>query len=437
MKQAFLIAAASSGSGKTTLTLGILRALAEQGLRVQPFKCGPDYIDPQYHAIACGVESVNLDPWMNGEDGVKAAFARYSKDCDVAVVEGVMGLFDGADGMRGSSAEVAELLHLPVILVIDARSMAFSAAPLLYGYKHFRPEVNIAGVIFNKVGSDRHYSLLRQAAEAAGVPCLGYVPRNKSLYAPSRHLGLDLSEKGRIKELAGQVAQSLRQYVPVFGDFARSSCIFASTAFQGGSAGSSLLGTPAAPTLPSQQEQEQPFASTDAKGSVYVAHDEAFNFIYRESLDKLSQIGTLHFFSPLADEPVGPEATLVYLPGGYPEFFLPQLAASQRTMESLRNTKARIIAECGGMMYLGQSIDDYPMAGLLPVSTTMQEAHLHLGYKTYDCHGHTLRGHEFHYSDYSDPVPQDHFLPFTKDGKDIFASYIHWSPESLLKLAEV
>lgn len=416
MKHAFLIAAASSGSGKTTVTLGILRALADQGIHVQPFKCGPDYIDPQYHAIACGVDSVNLDPWMNGEEAVRYAFARYSQDCDVAVVEGVMGLFDGADGMKGSSAQVAELLDLPVILVIDSRSMAFSAAPLLYGYKHFSHKVKIAGVIFNKVGSERHCSLLRQAAEAAGVPCLGYIPRNKDLYSPSRHLGLDLSEKDRIEALAQQVAEAVRNFAP--GVLA-----FGSTRQQANESAS-----------PQVNEIPLPFMGAvggDTGRSVYVARDEAFNFIYKESLDKLSEWGKLHFFSPLANEPVGEDATLVYLPGGYPEFFLSELAASQRTMESLRNTKARIIAECGGMMYLCQNIDDYPMAGLLPYSTTMKDAHLHLGYRTHEYNGHVLHGHEFHYSDFAEPLS----APVLTDGEKIFASYIHWSPDSLLQIA--
>lgn len=210
MKQAFLIAGISSGSGKTTVTIGILRALKEKGIRVQPFKCGPDYIDTQYHQIACGEASVNLDTWMAGKEHVKGLFERYSADADVSIVEGVMGLYDGADGMQGSSAEVAELLDIPVILVVNCKSMAHSLAPLLYGYLHYRPETQIAGVILNNVGSQRHEEMLLRACEEVGMPVLGVMPRVKGLYAPSRHLGLDISEQHRISELAQLAADSLK-----------------------------------------------------------------------------------------------------------------------------------------------------------------------------------------------------------------------------------
>ena len=181
MKKAFLIAAASSGSGKTTLTIGLLRALRNKGYKVQHFKCGPDYIDPLYHRIACDRDSVNLDTWMQSEQDVKQVFQRYSQDADICIVEGVMGLYDGADGIRGSSAEVAELLGIPVVLVINARSMAHSIAPILKGYLTYRPATQIAGVIFNNVGSPRHEQMLRRAAEEVGMPVIGAVPRMKEL----------------------------------------------------------------------------------------------------------------------------------------------------------------------------------------------------------------------------------------------------------------
>lgn len=210
MKNAILIAAASSGSGKTTLTIGLLRALRDKGLRVQPFKCGPDYIDPQYHQIACGEDSVNLDIWMAGREHVRELFDNYASRADISIVEGVMGLYDGADGMEGSSADVAELLDIPVVLVINARSMAHSIAPLLKGYLTYRPATHIAGVILNNVGSSRHEEMLRKAAAEVGMPVLGVLPRMKELYAPSRHLGLDLSERERISQLAQQVANHFK-----------------------------------------------------------------------------------------------------------------------------------------------------------------------------------------------------------------------------------
>lgn len=210
MKNAFLIAAASSGSGKTTLTIGLLRALKNMGMKVQPFKCGPDYIDPQYHQIACGEDSVNLDTWMAGPEHVKEIFERYSTQTDLCIVEGVMGLYDGADGMKGSSAEVAELLDIPVVLVLNCKSMAHSVAPLLKGYLTYRPQTKIAGVILNNVGSSRHEEMLLQAAQEVGMPVLGVLHRMKELYAPSRHLGLDLSERERISDLAQRVAENFK-----------------------------------------------------------------------------------------------------------------------------------------------------------------------------------------------------------------------------------
>lgn len=418
MKHAFLIAAASSGSGKTTLTFGLLRALQARGLKVQPFKCGPDFIDPQYHAIACGTPSVNLDTWMNGSDSVRRVFAHFSSQCDVSVCEGVMGLYDGADRMKGSCAEVAELLHLPVILVLDARSMAYSAAPLLYGYRHFREETNIAGVIFNKVGSERHYDMLRQAAEAVGMPCLGYLPRSRDMYSPSRHLGLDLSERGRIDDLASEVAGQIVEHVDL------------DALLRIAEVGESL--PPSAGIFLHEGESctGDSSAAKPSAGTIYVARDDAFSFIYHETVCRLSTLGRVRFFSPLANEAVGEDAAAVYIPGGYPEFFLPQLAASTVTMQSLRQSKAPIVAECGGMMYLSQGIDEHGMTGLLPFSTTMRDARLHLGYRTFQLGEVELRGHEFHYSDYCQPTPPS---PVYHEGR-LWASYIHFSPSSLQRI---
>lgn len=422
---AYLIAAASSGSGKTTLTMGILRALARRGLAVQPCKCGPDYIDTQYHHIACGRASYNIDPWMHL--GRKAA-AR----ADLALIEGCMGLFDGADGPVGSNAEVAERLGVPVILVVNARSMAHSAAPLLYGYLHYRPTLRYAGVIFNNVGSPRHAQMLRRAAGEVGFPVLACIPRRAELSMPSRHLGLDLSERNRISRLADLAADEVERQL----DWA-------------------ALGLPEGPA--GRAEADAPGADSASAGAgaegraglplICVARDEAFNFIYQETLDCLQRLGRLHFFSPLANEPVPREADYVYLPGGYPEFFLPRLAESRATMESLRLTAARILAECGGMMYLGRSIDGAPMTGLLPFGTTMQGARLHLGYRKLRLPGGAeLRGHEFHYSSILPGEPAacctTPFLDAQERPVDtclfrsgrIIASYVHWSPEAIVEL---
>ena len=416
MKTAFLIAAASSGSGKTTLTIGLLRALHNKGYKVQPFKCGPDYIDPLYHRIACDRDSVNLDTWMQSEQNVQKAFQHYSQDADICIVEGVMGLYDGADGIKGSSAEVAEILGIPVILVINARSMAHSIAPILKGYLTYRPATRIAGVIFNNVGSSRHEKILRQAAAEVGMPVIGAIPRMKELYAPSRHLGLDISETEKISQLAEKVAEALS---PTFID--------TMLKFQG-----SRFWIQDS-TLNSQLST---FNSEPQRGLIYIARDAAFNFLYRQTIDYLRSQGEVHYFSPLANETVPQDASLILLPGGYPEFFLPQLSKSHATMESLRQTKARIWAECGGMMYLTEGIDDTDMAGLLPFRTTMQGARLHLGYRMMKISGKELRGHEFHYSSImGTPPPSDIQLYDAQENPvdtgfyiqgNVYAGYTHW-----------
>ena len=410
MKTAFLIAAASSGSGKTTLTIGLLRALRNKGYKVQPFKCGPDYIDPLYHRIACGRDSVNLDTWMQPEQDVKQVFQRYSQDADICIVEGVMGLYDGADGMRGSSAEVAELLGIPVILVINARSMAHSIAPILKGYLTYRPATQIAGVIFNNVGSPRHEQMLRRAAEEVGMPVIGAIPRMKELYSPSRHLGLDISETERINLLAEKVAEVINNEQLIINNYQPSTLNF---------------------------NTDSKLSTLNYKLSeIYIARDAAFNFLYRQTIDYLCERGEVHFFSPLANETVPQDANLVFLPGGYPEFFLPQLSQSHATMESLRQTRARVWAECGGMMYLSEGIDETDMTGLLPFRTTMQGARLHLGYRSMIIGGKELRGHEFHYSSIMGTPPPSDIQLLDAQGQpvetgfyihgNIYAGYTHW-----------
>lgn len=217
-KSRVLIAAASSNCGKTTFTVALLRALRRKGISVQPYKCGPDYIDPMFHRQASGVESVNLDTVMASREHVSELFSRYGRDADICVVEGVMGLYDGRDRWHGSSAEIAELLDLPVVLLVNAKSMAYSVAPLLYGFKNFQTEdvhPKILGVVFNMVGSERHYSMLKQACEDVGIECLGYMLRNDKLQVPSRHLGLSVSETERLEDFINAAADEIEEHVDI------------------------------------------------------------------------------------------------------------------------------------------------------------------------------------------------------------------------------
>ena len=383
-----LVAAGSSGSGKTTFTLGLLRALKYRGLSVQSFKCGPDYIDPKFHELSSGSPSINLDLFMMSPEHVRAVYARHTQEADAVILEGVMGLYDGYVRMHGSSAAVAQAVGIPTVLLVDARSSAYSVGALLYGFKHFRQDTEVVGVVFNRVASENHYRFLREAAEDAGVIPLGYIPKTKLLEVPSRHLGLSLRELQELDALPEDVAALIEKHVDI--DRLLEACIRPR------------------PALPAEELQPKP-ASSGRK--IAVARDEAFNFIYEENIRTLSLHGEVSFFSPLKDEPL-PKCDLLYIPGGYPEFYLSELAQAERTRSSIAAYAAsggRVLAECGGMMYLCRAIRDeegkaYPMCGVLDQEATMEGMRLRLGYRKLRLAGCEYRGHEFHYSSI---VPQE------------------------------
>lgn len=378
----FLLAAPTSGSGKTTLTLGLLRAFARRGRRVQPFKCGPDYIDTQYHALACGRMSVNLDAFMASPGFLRRSLLKYAAGADCCIAEGAMGLFDGyaTTDDSGSAAEVARMLELPVILVVDARAMAFSAAALLHGFMTFDSRIEIVGVLFNKVSSVAHYERLAAAARTAGLEPLGYLPKDERFITPSRHLGLSLEHLEAFRPTIEAVADAVERHV----DLERIEAL-----------------TRRPWNLPVPSEPVGPKTSR----RIAVAQDEAFNFIYRQTLDRLAQLGEVVAFSPLTDREM-PAADLLYLPGGYPEFYLDALSQNgsmRRSVARYVETGGRTIAECGGMMYCCRAIRDregrrYPMCGVLPLEATMEGMRLHLGLREVVLGGRRLRGHEFHYS---------------------------------------
>lgn len=382
MKAHLLIGAASSGSGKTTFTLGLLRALKNRGGKVRPFKCGPDYIDTRHHKEAAGFPSVNLDSFMMSEQHIQELYQRYTSGTDYAVTEGVMGLFDGYDAMKGSSAEIARLLNIPVILIVNAKSTAYSVAPLLYGFRNFYKEINIVGAVFNFVASESHYSFLKQACEDAGVEALGYLPKQADVEIPSRHLGLTLDEAFCFDTFADRVAELVEKHVDIDRLLALTAC------------------RPDAVSPVSFLEERQ---SSPLK--ISIARDAAFNFAYEENIRFLHRLGKVTFFSPLKDSAL-PESDFVYLPGGYPELFLSGLSANRSMLQSIRNyaeAGGKLLAECGGMMYLCNDIKSsegtsYPVVGLLDQSATMEQMKLRLGYRTLHYKDHILTGHEFHYS---------------------------------------
>lgn len=383
MKPQLLIGAASSGSGKTTFTLGLLKALKNRGLKVQPFKCGPDYIDTKYHQLAAEEESVNLDLYMSSESHIKNLYSYYGSNAQICLTEGVMGLYDGYDGMLGSSAEVARLLNLPVVLILNAKSTAYSVAPILYGYKHFNKDINLVGVVFNRVSSPVHYGYLQQACKDTGVECLGYLPNKKEIEIPSRHLGLSLDEDFCMNAFADKVALLVEEYVDIDRLLEISSVSFPSVV---------------------RSASDIPRQNSDFR--IAVARDDAFNFIYRENLAQLGRLGKVVFFSPLTDTEL-PAADFVYLPGGYPELYLQKLSQNQsmlRSVKSYADKGGKLLAECGGMMYLCRSIMGvdgklYLMAGVFDQEATMNNMKLTLGYRRFSYNGvEEIKGHEFHYS---------------------------------------
>lgn len=383
MNAAILIAAPSSGCGKTTFTMGLLRAMTKRGLRVQPYKCGPDYIDTLFHQIASGRESVNLDTFMASSEHIKNLFSRYSSDADVCVIEGAMGLYDGYDKWHGSAFEIASLLDLPIVLVADAKSVAYSVAALLHGIKTFRP-INLAGVVFNRVGSERHYHYLTDACEEVGVRCFGYLPNNSLLQMPSRHLGLNISGREVCNRFIDLAAKELEDHVDI-----------------------EKLISSGLRCANFKSEKESVVGLTK---TIAVARDDAFNFTYRANLDSLAQIGKLVFFSPLNDSTL-PSCDLLYLPGGYPELYASELSANSSMRGSIKAYAERggyVVAECGGFMYLCSDIDGVEMCGVFPFKATMEDAHLHLGYRQMTKGGVTFRGHEFHYSSVAEGIlPND------------------------------
>lgn len=430
MKSQFLLAAAHSGAGKTTVTLGLLRALRRRGYRVQPFKCGPDFIDPIHHRTASGRDSINLDRYMMSDAHIRDLYARYGGDADVCITEGVMGLFDGSVKSTGSSADLAKLLGLPVILVLNAKAMAYSAAAILYGLKNFDPGVHIAGVLFNFVETAAHYRLLQEACTDVGIPALGYLPANTGLKIPSRHLGLDTGDADAAIEAA---ADHIEKQIDLEG------LLVAAQGEDGISDGRGIGG----------DGTGGGGVNAGRRKTVLVAKDAAFHFIYPENIRRLEQWGNVHYFSPLEAQQMPVEADLLYLPGGYPELYLAELAGNRSLLEQLRayaGAGGKILAECGGMMYLGRSISDeagksYPMAGILTIATGMEQKKLSLGYRTVTLPQGSMKGHEFHYSQFIAREEQDAGKTYNARGEQVeaplfytsnlLASYMHlyWGEE--------
>jgi len=423
-----MVAGTHSGVGKTTITVGLLAALRARGLRVAPFKAGPDYIDPSHHAAAAGTPSRNLDTWMLPLDAVERAFAAATARADVAVVEGLMGLFDGRSGEdeAGSSAHLAKVLGIPVVLVIDARAMARSAGAMALGYRMFDPDLAVAGVILNNLASEGHYRAARIAVEEqAGITVLGGFFRDAGLAVPERHLGLvPIAELGQT-DYVGRAAEAAERSIDIDGILARAATIIPRAAAQ--------MDRSRGPRVP-----------------LGIARDAAFSFYYEDSLDLLEQAGAeLVPFSPLADRGLPGGVAGLYIGGGFPEVFASELAANSGMLQALRDAQQRglpIYAECGGHMYLGHSLTGqdgitHTMAGLTPVTSTMRETRLTLGYRVAKAlrdgpvfaRGEVIRGHEFHLSRSSQTASESACWDFTEPALgpsgycagNTWSSYLH------------
>ncbi|MFF9893987.1 cobyrinate a,c-diamide synthase [Streptomyces longispororuber] len=397
-----VIAAPSSGSGKTTVATGLMAAFTRAGLTVSPHKVGPDYIDPGYHALATGRPGRNLDAYLCGPGLVGPLFAHGAAGCDLAVIEGVMGLFDGAAGQGelASTAHVAKLLRAPVVLVVDASSQSRSVAALVHGFASWDPEVRLGGVILNKVGSDRHEELLREALDSSGVPVLGALRRAPQVRAPSRHLGL-VPVAERRAEAVDSVAALAEQV--------RQGCDLEAVLALARGAGS-WPGAPWEPGAGAGADAPGDEASAGAAGGrpvVAVAGGAAFSFSYAEHTELLTAAGAeVVVFDPLHDERLPAGTRGLVIGGGFPEVYAPELSANEplrAAVAELAATGAPVAAECAGLLYLARELDGKPMCGVLDARARMAER-LTLGYRdavavsdsVLAAAGTRMRGHEFH-----------------------------------------
>lgn len=385
-----VVAGTHSGVGKTIVATGLMAALAAKNCDVAPFKVGPDFIDPSYHALATGRPGRNLDSFLSGEELVPRLFAHGASGADVAVIEGVMGLFDGKGGGGdfASTAQVAKILNAPVVLVVDAGAMARSAAAVVHGYRSFDPEVDVVGVILNRVGSDRHERMLREAIEPLGVPVLGALRRSEELSSPDRHLGL---------VPAAERSVEARQTIEKMGRAVSHFCELDALMNLARSAG------------PLRAEPWSPELGERLPARVAVAAGRAFSFVYRENLELLEGAGAeVVHFDPLRDESLPGGMDVLYLGGGFPEAYAGELSANvplRREVAAFARSGSPVIAECGGMLYLSRGLDGYPMCDVLDAEAEMTDR-LTLGYREAGAvsdsplcaQGEMLRGHEFHYS---------------------------------------
>jgi cobyrinic acid a,c-diamide synthase len=412
-----VIAGTHSGVGKTSLTVGLARALARRGLRVQTFKVGPDFLDPTYLTMASGRTCYNLDGWMTSREYVCQLFARATADADVALIEGVMGMFDGASAttLEGSTAEIALWLDAPVLLVVDAHGAARSLAATVKGFAAFESRVRVTGVIANRGGSPRHRAWVDESlAAAATSPLVGMIPNGSLPELPSRHLGLVTAEQTNLADVLDQLADACDQHLDL------------SAIVKLANMGAEIRNQGSEPRNLDIAKSPNPQISKSPNLQIClgIARDDAFHFYYPDNLEALAAAGAeLVPFSPITDSRLPADLDGIYFGGGYPEVHAARLAANANMLTDIRQFAASgraIYAECGGLMYLGQSLAAldgmrHTMAGVLPIETAMLDRLKSLGYvevtlqedSLWGPRGSVFRGHEFHYSEITKPLPAD------------------------------
>jgi len=449
-----IIAGTSSGSGKTTIATGIMAALSQK-YTVQAFKVGPDFIDPTHHTAITNRASRNLDTYMMGERGVTVSFNHAASDADIAVVEGVMGLFDGLEGELASTAHVAKTLHLPVILVVDAKGMGQSAAAVINGYASFDPQLSLGGVILNRVGSPRHTNIIVEALRKAhiNIPVIGAVPKNPQIHTPSRHLGLHMAYETTASSEAPQLARIIREHVDLeqLMEIAKTADTPEIAVEKEEAASLQKLSLYTKCAVPEIAVEKEEAASQVRDVSIGIAFDESFCFYYQDTFDHLRRYAQLEFFSPMKEEL--PDVDGLYLGGGYPELYAEELSKSgaREQIKKAACDGMPIYGECGALLYLGKTLEvdhnTYSMCGVFDVWSRMAGRLQALGYT--NAHtindniltkkGATLLGHEFHYSTTSCEHDQ-RFAYEMKRGKGVsegfdgliyeraLASYTHTHP---------
>lgn len=386
-----VIAATQSSSGKTTVVTGILRALKNRGMVVQPYKVGPDYIDPSYHGMAAGRMGHNLDTWLVPESKINDLFVSECEGADIAIIEGVMGLYDGGKNGISSTAQLAKKLQAPVILVINAQSMGDSAAAIALGFKLYDQDVNLAGVILNRLGSPTHKALIEEAMAKINIPVYGAVFRDNAVTMPERHLGLTPAQENNAQAVVNKIAEKIASevYLDKIIELAK--------------------------TAPALEISDEATIDKPKDIKIGVARDKAFSFYYPASLAQLAKCGVeIQFFSPLTDKTIPEDVDTLIFGGGFPEVFARELAANTSMINSIKQAninKMPIYAECGGFMYLMEGIYDfeqkfYPMVGLIPAKAQMHKKLQTVGYVQAEIlhnniigtKGEVFNGHEFHFS---------------------------------------